>query len=62
MTGQWHPRSRGVGPVLAGGGFYAAYMRGPGNGIAQSNNFDKGRYTVSFDVVKQTSYEATAAP
>ncbi len=49
-------------PVLAGGGLYAAYMRGPGNGIAQSVTFDNGRYTVSFDVVKRTSYEATAAP
>ena len=49
-------------PVLAGGGLYAAYMRGPGNGIAQTVTCDKGRYTIGFDVVKRTSYEATAAP
>lgn len=37
-------------------------MRGAGNGISQSITFDKGSYAVSFDAVKRSGYEKSAAP
>lgn len=44
------------------GSRHAVFMRGAGNGVAQTITFDKGNYTVSFDAVKRNGYEKTAAP
>ena len=44
------------------GSRYAVFMRGTGNGISQPVMFDKGTYTLSFDAVKRSGYEKTAAP
>lgn len=54
----------GVGgaPPPPDGSRHAVYMRGPGNGISQTFTFDPGNYTISFDVVKRSGYEKTAAP
>lgn len=42
--------------------YNAVSMRDPGNGISQTIPFDKGNYTISFDAVKRSGYEKTAAP
>ena len=44
------------------GSRHAVYMRGPGNGVAQTLTFDKGSYLLEFDAVKRSGYEKTAAP
>jgi hypothetical protein len=52
----------GGAPAPPDGSRHCVFMRGPGNGVSQSITFDKGGYTVSFDAVKRSGYEKTAAP
>jgi hypothetical protein len=49
-------------PPASDGTRHSGFIRGAGNGISQSINFDKGSYTVSFNAVKRTGYTAKAAP
>jgi len=48
-------------PPAPDGSLHSAFIRGAGNGISQSINFDKGAYTVSFNAVKRNGYK-TAVP
>ncbi len=52
----------GGAPPAPDGSRHCVFMRGPGNGISQTITFDKGNYTISFDAVKRSGYEKTAAP
>jgi peptidoglycan/xylan/chitin deacetylase (PgdA/CDA1 family) len=52
----------GGAPPAPDGSRHCVFMRGPGNGISQKITFDKGSYTISFDAVKRSGYEKTAAP
>ncbi|MCE9612334.1 MAG: polysaccharide deacetylase family protein [Chthoniobacter sp.] len=52
----------GGAPPAPDGSRHCVFMRGPGNGVAQPITFDKGNYTISFDAVKRSGYEKTAAP
>jgi hypothetical protein len=53
--------ARGGAPPAPDGSKHCAFMRGTGNGVSQSLTFDKGNYTVTFDAVKRSGYEKTAA-
>ena len=54
------------GPIFAppapDGTRHSAFIRGAGNGISQSVTFDKGSYTVSFDVVRRRGYSTVSTP
>jgi alpha-L-fucosidase len=47
-------------PPAPDGTRHSGFIRGAGNGISQSINFDKGSYTVSFNAVKRAGYSGTA--
>jgi len=55
-----------AGPITAppapDGTRHAAFIRGPGNRIAQAVTFDEGRYTVRFDLVKRRGYSPRSTP
>ena len=52
----------GGAPPAPDGSRHCLFMRGPGNSISQPITFDKGSYTISFDAVKRSGYEKSAAP
>ena len=49
-------------PPAPDGTRHSGFIRGAGNGISQSINFDKGNYTVSFDTVRRRGYSPISTP
>ena len=49
-------------PPAPDGTWHCGFIRGATNNIAQTINFDQGRYTVSFNAVKRAGYSPVANP